>query len=507
MIVDDGMGWMAAAQGDQNSSLRSIWETAMFSTNDHHMGLAGIPTFREWDFCRDLFPESVVKEARVGLTARHRILTASSFVTQQRTNLEVVGVSCLVYFLAPNFSDTVREEWDRSRIASDVKSMKHFRKLVARSTVVHSLEELENDDWQSCELAIASLTGQLGSADRSNDPVVPRVVPDEEFVSSGKVASSRRWALAWLGAPEQSWLRYELGNAKFEPILDVMKLSNNHGHFCEEITTASSTTSSGVSGQVAGTMAYRLAVCCGRHFGSEQGLRQHVSALHAPPGTWLCRTCSMDCVTSQARTHHERSCGQPLSTVDGDPPLFAGGTTPNVGQGGGPKSGVGKKKGGRPSGAQVGGTSSDEKDADGSLRVPGYRGVWINAVGKHFIKIDGERYKNNLSVEILFDNVDDAAKKYDEIVRQQKKESGKKNQKVELNFKPDGTRIIYEVITPATTSGLGGSASNVVPALSVINIKVCQLRSSQYICGLGKLIQTDNLVPVLGSSTRCEAFA
>jgi hypothetical protein len=59
-------------------------------------------------------------------------------------------------------------------------------------------------------------------------------------------------------------------------------------------------------------MAFRCGVRCGRHFGSEPGLRQHVSALHAPPGTWLCRTCGVDCITSQARTHHERSCGQPI---------------------------------------------------------------------------------------------------------------------------------------------------------------------------------------------------
>jgi len=72
---------------------------------------------------------------------------------------------------------------------------------------------------------------------------------------------------------------------------------------------------------------------------------------------------------------------------------------------------------------------------------------------------------------LLFDGMDDAAKKYDEVVTKTKK----KNAKVELNFKPDGSRIVYEDITPASTSGLGGSASNVVPALSVINIKVSTL--------------------------------
>ena len=69
---------------------------------------------------------------------------------------------------------------------------------------------------------------------------------------------------------------------------------------------------------------------------------------------------------------------------------------------------------------------------------------------------------------VFFDSVDDAARKYDELTKKNKK----KNQKVELNFKPNGTRIVYEDITPASTSGLGGSAASVVPALSVINIKV-----------------------------------
>jgi hypothetical protein len=145
------------------------------------------------------------------------------------------------------------------------------------------------------------------------------------------------------------------------------------------------------------------------------------------------------------------------------------GAPPTVGQGGGPKSGVGKKKGGRPGPSQSGPSSAEEKDPDGSIRVPGYRGVWINPNGKHFIKVDGERVTESEREEsiMLFDVVDDAARKYDEIMRMNKK----KNQNVECNFSEDGSRIVYEDIL-STNSGLGGSAANVVPALSVINIKV-----------------------------------
>ena len=86
------------------------------------------------------------------------------------------------------------------------------------------------------------------------------------------------------------------------------------------------------------------------------------------------------------------------------------------------------------------------------------------------MKIDGKRYcEPEASGDVFFfDGADDAGKKYDELTRKNKT----KNQKLELNFKPDGSRIVYEDITPASTSGLGGSAASVVPALSVINIKV-----------------------------------
>jgi hypothetical protein len=67
---------------------------------------------------------------------------------------------------------------------------------------------------------------------------------------------------------------------------------------------------------------------------------------------------------------------------------------------------------------------------------------------------------------LLFDNMDEAAKKYDEILRQNPNDD-----KPEFNFMDDGSRVVYDDITPASTTGLGGSAANVVPALSVINIK------------------------------------
>jgi hypothetical protein len=67
-----------------------------------------------------------------------------------------------------------------------------------------------------------------------------------------------------------------------------------------------------------------------------------------------------------------------------------------------------------------------------------------------------------------FDSVDEAAKKHDAVLKEKNAGSGK----VEYNFMAEGSRIVYEDVTTSSTTGLGGSAASVVPALSVINIKV-----------------------------------
>lgn len=302
VLLDEGLAWLAAAQGDAHSLLRTFWEAALWAEPTKNV-------FHVWDFGHVEAAADFLDQARIGLSARHRILTASAMGAMQRSNLEAVPVSALVRFLVPQLAHALREEWDRSRIASDSLSMQHFRKLVARGTVVYGASAISNCTTPESmeDVVVKALSASLpNTLNRKWEPPTPRNVPDEEFVATGKVTSSRRWTLAWLS---NSWLRYELGVAHLEPILDAVRRSNNHGYICNEIATASSTTSSGATGQVAGTLAYRLAVRCGRQFGSEQGLRQHVYALHASPGTWLCRTCSVDCSTSQARTHHERSCG------------------------------------------------------------------------------------------------------------------------------------------------------------------------------------------------------
>ena len=121
-------------------------------------------------------------------------------------------------------------------------------------------------------------------------------------------------------------------------------------------------------------------------------------------------------------------------------------------------------------------TDSSKVDEDGSFRVPNYRGVWVNPAGRNFVKIDGRPVLENDAVK-LFDSPEDAARHRDDLVLLRDVTDA------EMNYRPDGTtRIVYEdkgsnsVGNIVTNAGrglemLGGGASSVVPALSVINIK------------------------------------
>ena len=146
----------------------------------------------------------------------------------------------------------------------------------------------------------------------------------------------------------------------------------------------------------------------------------------------------------------------------------------------GPVGKVGKKAK-KPMSA-AGTVEPEDKDSDGSLRVPGYRGVWVNPAGKHFVKINGKRLrkgedeKDDEGDVLFFDTIFLAAKKHDEVALERGVAIAEG-----LNFNKDGSRIVYEESTPAAAAGrglemLGGGTSSVVPALSVINIKVRRCR-------------------------------
>ena len=132
----------------------------------------------------------------------------------------------------------------------------------------------------------------------------------------------------------------------------------------------------------------------------------------------------------------------------------SGGGIPTVGQG------IGSAAAGK----QVTGLSQgpEDKDKDGCFRVPGYRGVWVNPMGKHFVKIngvpltcvkqeegDGNADKGPGSIT-LFKDADEAARMHDDAM----KKIGQ-SKSVEMNFKQDGNRIVYEDAAANAAAGRG----------------------------------------------------
>jgi len=467
----------------------------------------------------------------LGLTTRHRILLCSSMCASYRGHTYPAPVPSLLSFLCPQFSDVTREEWDRSRIFNCPASMKHFRGLLARSVVVHGTNDLlRNTDQHhqqhrhrvmsgnTTETEAAAMTAHAEVAKEAMEGtgLFKGHIPDNEaaaeqqqqqldhdasvmitstdnLIADGKITQSRKFAAGWL-TPS---LRHSLGAYSLDPILNAIESISKAGYVCEELVASSSSSN-----------YFTCAARCGRTFQSEQGLRQHMAALHAPPGTWLCRSCGSDCGTSQARTHHERYC----AAAAGGGMQGCVGSTPTVGQIGatgkqhGP--GVGKQGGHHHSGGGVGTVSNaalsgmgsadlrgahssgKEVDEDGSLRVPNFRGVWVNTAGSFFIKVDGKAVMdddpaNGIKIKreeiddvpssetllLKFNSAEEAAKQYDEVLTFKKP-----SQKNELNFNEDGNRIVYDDGNAMAAAGrglemLGGGASSVVPALSVINIK------------------------------------
>ena len=122
-----------------------------------------------------------------------------------------------------------------------------------------------------------------------------------------------------------------------------------------------------------------------------------------------------------------------------------GGGIPTVGQ-------ASKKK--KLSAGAGKGHSNEGKDENGCIRVPGFSGVWVNPKGKHFVKIDDKplmrthdagKTATDESIH-LFDNIEEAARMYDIVVKQ---EGDEKKKDIKLNFKPDGSRIVYDTTSTA----------------------------------------------------------
>jgi len=115
-----------------------------------------------------------------------------------------------------------------------------------------------------------------------------------------------------------------------------------------------------------------------------------------------------------------------------------------------------------------------EFDEDGSFKVPGFLGVWMNPAGQYFLKVNSttlfeevhEKKNPDGTKPLYFESPEGAACHYDSIVP-----AG-----AQRNYFSNGKRIVYQDKAPVAVCGgkLKGSSAfsaSVLSALSVINIK------------------------------------
>ena len=483
VVFDDGMSWLGCAHLDANGKVGKFWSSGLWNNFDHGTGKAGVvdsgdKSSKAWDFSKDVDGFDVASSEKntvrggniqLGLTARHRILLASNMHAKYRGQLYKAPVMGLLAFLAPQFADAIKDDWERSRVFSCKQSMAYIRTMIARLIVVYSGDSLVRSPSALVMLSSRALDGDLPMLPFSNHTSTQEDEGLEKLIKSQKIVHSRKFAVSWF-QPFSS-IRKEIGVVMLDPILTAIKKGNSRGFVCEEIVTASSLSASGASGSVVGLSAYRAATRCGRVFSSEQGLKHHISSAHAPPGTWLCRNCGGDCGTSQARTHHERTC-KVTKEITAKSPI---GTAPQ------PAGQVIRRRGPKKKVVKVleakleKASKEAAKDGDGSTRVSGYKGVWKQSSGKFFVKVEGKPLldtKSEKESPLLFDKVEDAAKKFDEVIsRKGEVKEGA------MNFRSDGSRVVNkEDATPDVVTSKSASSSvfdpNIItPDLSIIDIK------------------------------------
>ena len=329
VVLDDGMSWLGCSQADPSGKLGEVWNTGLWNNTDFGAGRAGQGS-KSWNFSKDVVeaekkPKSssssssssssaITEGSRsssgkplIGLTARHRILLASNMHTHYRDSTFKAPVLGLLSFLAPQFADTIKSDWEKSRIFSCKMSMTYIRSMLARLIVIYGRSFIGDDPNDLMALSLKALDGKLPL--RSMNPTTSQ--EDEgldELVKSQKIVVTRKFAVAWFRP--FSAIRKETSLMSLDPILSAVKKANAKGFVCEEIATTSSLTPAGAGGSIVGISAYRPAARCGRCFNSELGLKLHIASMHAPPGKWLCRSCGEDCGTNVARAAHEKVCSR-----------------------------------------------------------------------------------------------------------------------------------------------------------------------------------------------------
>lgn len=225
VVMDDGMSWLGCAHYDPQGDLGKVWNSAIWSNKSTQASNKNEGESKE---------ES---KLRIGLTARHRILVASCMHAKYRGQVYKAPVPGLLAFLTPQFTDVVREDWERCKLYNCKKSMEHIRSLLARSIVVYSGGSSINKVSGMYELSLASMNGELpghqGSIAHEDDEL-------DEWVKRQKIVQTRKFAAVWFRP--LSPVRKSFGKLSLDSIIATMKRSNALGFVCQEIVTASSLT-------------------------------------------------------------------------------------------------------------------------------------------------------------------------------------------------------------------------------------------------------------------------
>jgi hypothetical protein len=225
VVMDDGMSWLGCAHYDPQGDLGKVWNSAIWSNKSTQASNKKEGESKE---------ES---KLRIGLTARHRILVASCMHAKYRGQVYKAPVPGLLTFLTPQFTDVIREDWERCKLYNCKNSMEHIRSLLARSIVVYSGGCSVDKVSDLYELSLASMNGELpgqqGSIAHEDDEL-------DEWVKRQKIVQTRKFAAAWFRP--LSPMRKSFGKLSLDSIIATMKRSNALGFVCQEIVTASSLT-------------------------------------------------------------------------------------------------------------------------------------------------------------------------------------------------------------------------------------------------------------------------
>jgi len=267
-ILDDGMSLLGCANADPDSNIHKIWE-------------------RMWN---DIEPNSMIgglgevsNRSNGWLTARYRILLASSMTAVFKGQAYKASAKGLLCFLCPEASDVMKEIWEANRAFSCRDTINSIRGQIATSMAVYTGDGNVRDPRGLTSLALQSMNGEFPANNIFANNVVSVDGDSFEEVNGSK---SRPYAISWFRLDAS--IRHELGALNQAPKATIS----------QKVLPASCLTVSGAGGLVSGQYAYRPAV--NRSFNSEQW-RQHTAAAQRARATCERRTKSPlhDCVQNE----------------------------------------------------------------------------------------------------------------------------------------------------------------------------------------------------------------